>query len=172
MKIITLVENSPGQNGCLYEHGLSFYIETDHHKILVDTGAKDAFLKNAEHLGIDLKQVDTVILSHGHYDHSGGILPFAGLNATARIYMQESATRDYYSLREDGEAYIGIDKKIPALPQVELLTGDKRIDEELFLFSGISGRRLWPLSNLRLKLKEGDTLVQDTFAHEQCLVLT
>ena len=74
MKIQNLVENEQGKNGCLAEHGLSVYLETGKHKLLVDTGATDAFLRNAEFLGIDLKEVDILILSHGHYDHGGGIL--------------------------------------------------------------------------------------------------
>ena len=88
MKLITLVENTCGNNGCIAEHGLSIYIETDKHKLLLDTGQSDAAVKNAETLGIDLSKVDTVILSHGHYDHSGGILPFSKLNKTARIIMR------------------------------------------------------------------------------------
>uniref|UniRef100_UPI0025D0FF1B PhoU domain-containing protein n=1 Tax=uncultured Ruminococcus sp. TaxID=165186 RepID=UPI0025D0FF1B len=79
MKIITLVENSCGNENCIAEHGLSIYIETEKHKLLLDTGQTDAVVKNAEVLGIDLSAVDTVILSHGHYDHSGGILPFSKL---------------------------------------------------------------------------------------------
>ena len=82
------MEDTDGGNGCVYEHGLSFYIETKKHKLLLDTGASDATLKNAEKLGIDLTQVDTVILSHGHYDHSGGIMAFAKLNPTAKIYPE------------------------------------------------------------------------------------
>ena len=54
MKIINLVEDTKGVEGCAYEHGLSFYIETENHKVLLDTGATDAFLQNAEKLGIDL----------------------------------------------------------------------------------------------------------------------
>ena len=91
MHIVVLMENTPGIPGCAYEHGLSFYAETANHKILLDTGASDSFIRNAELLGIDLTQVDTVILSHGHYDHSGGIIPFTRLNPDAKIYMQESA---------------------------------------------------------------------------------
>lgn len=172
MIILNLMEDTPGRQGCLNEHGLSFYIETDKHKLLMDTGATDAFLKNAKVLGVDLEQVDTVILSHGHYDHSGGIIPFAERNATARIYMQQSAGADYYSIRDNRETYIGIDKRILALPQVEILDGDYRIDEELSLFTGITGRRFRAKSNLRLKRREGDVLVQDDFEHEQCLVIT
>lgn len=171
MKIINLMEDTPGREGCLYEHGLSFYIETKRHKLLMDTGATDAFMKNAETLGIDLEQVDTVILSHGHYDHAGGILPFVKRNSKAMIYMLRTAGEDYYSIRENGETYIGIDKEILTLPQLICVEGDCAIDEELFLFSNISGERLRPQSNRRLKKKEGDFLVQDNFEHEQCLVI-
>jgi len=171
MKIINLIENTPGRKGCMYEHGLSFYIETGKHKVLVDAGASDAFLKNAEHLGIDITKVDILILSHGHYDHSGGILAFAKKNHTAKIYMQKKAGEDYFSVREDKNVYIGIDKEILQLSGLHLVEGELEIDEELSLFSGIRGRRLWPKSNLRLKKKEGDVFVQDDFAHEQCLVV-
>lgn len=171
MRIVNLMEDMPGHPGCLFEHGLSFYIETNAHKLLMDTGASGAFIKNAQTLGIDLKQVDTVILSHGHYDHAGGILPFTEQNPSAEIYMQKTAGADYYSLRENGENYIGIDQRILHLPKLHLVDGNMRIDEELFLFSGITGRKFWPQSNMRLKYREEGTLVQDTFGHEQCLVI-
>ena len=53
MKIITLMENTSGSEEFLFEHGLSLYIETEKHKLLMDTGSSDGFLKNAEKLGID-----------------------------------------------------------------------------------------------------------------------
>lgn len=168
MKIITLVENTPGNPACRYEHGLSLYIETEKHCLLLDAGQSDAVLANAQVLGIDLDSVDTLILSHGHYDHSGGILPFAQRNAHAAIIMQRAAAGHYYH----GERYIGIDPQITKLPQVRLIEGDVRLDEELFLFSGITGRRHWPRSNLVLsELREGE-MRQDEFRHEQCLVIT
>ena len=74
MRIVTLIENTPGAPGCAHEHGLSLYIETGHHTLLLDTGATGAFADNAAALGLDLSRVDTVVLSHGHYDHAGGLL--------------------------------------------------------------------------------------------------
>ena len=171
MKIVCLMENTPGNHDCLYEHGLSIYLETRNHKLLVDTGATDGFLYNAQKLGIDVTKVDTVILSHGHYDHSGGILPFAGINPNAGIYMQRAAGEDYISIREAGETYIGIDKKILDLPGLVLLEGEAKIDEELSVFSHVTGRRFWAKSNLRLKQKCDNELVQDEFVHEQCVVV-
>lgn len=168
MKLITVIEDTPGSLDCSYEHGLCIYVETKKHKLLLDTGATTAFINNAKKLGIDLQKIDTVVLSHGHYDHSGGILTFAGLNPNAAIYMQKEAAGDYFH----GERYIGIDKKIAELPTVHMLDGDIRIDEELFLYSGITGRRFWPQSNLVLSKRQGRKRMQDVFSHEQCLVIS
>ena len=77
-------------------------------------------------MGVGLSAVDTVILSHGHYDHSGGILPFSQINRTAQIVMQSKAAEAHYN----GERYIGIDKAIPDLPNVRLIYGDVRLDDE------------------------------------------
>lgn len=169
MRIITLIENTPGAPGCAHEHGLSLYIETARHTLLLDTGATGAFADNAAALGLDLSRVDTVVLSHGHYDHAGGLLRLAQLAPDARIYMQRGAGRDFYH----GERYIGIDKAILSLPNLHLLDGDCRLDEELLLFTGITGRRFWPQGNRELRVAAPDgTLVQDDFSHEQCLVIT
>ena len=173
MRIVNLVENTQGESGLVPEHGLCFYIETAKHKLLMDTGASDLLLTNAEKKGIDLAQVDTVILSHGHFDHGGGILAFAGLNPDAKIYMQRSAFGGYYSQPKEKLHYIGIDPAIKDLPQLVLLDGNYRIDEELALFAGIGQDLPFPESNNILKVKREDgSLVQDDFCHEQCLVLT
>ena len=70
MRIVTLIENTPGAPGCAHEHGLSLYVETGRHTLLLDTGATGAFAANAAVLGLDLGRVDTIVLSHGHYDHN------------------------------------------------------------------------------------------------------
>lgn len=168
MKIAILMEDTCGNPACAYEHGLSVYVETEKHRLLVDTGKSDAFLSNADALGIGLAKVDTVILSHGHYDHAGGILAFYERNPHAVIYMQKSAGEDYYH----GERYIGIDKRIGGLPSVRMLEGDYRIDDELFLFSNITGRKYFAKSNLLLSKRVNGKNIQDEFAHEQCLVIT
>ena len=167
MRIVTLVENSCGNENCIAEHGLSVYIETRKHRLLLDTGQSDAVVKNAEILGVDLSLVDTVVLSHGHYDHSGGILPFSQINHTAHIIMQSKAAEPHFN----GERYIGIDKAILDLPNVQLIDGDIQLDDELFLFSGITGRRCYPQGNFKLSRMETGEKVPDDFAHEQCLVI-
>lgn len=172
MIIQNLVENQQADNGCLAEHGLSVYLETEQHKVLIDTGASDAFLKNAKMLGVDLNAVDTVILSHGHYDHGGGILAFSEVNPQARIYLREGAFEGYYHERESGIDYIGLNPEIKKLSQVVIVSGDLKIDEELSLFTNVTGRRMWPEGNRELKVRKDGALVQDAFSHEQYLAVS
>lgn len=105
MRIINLVENELGDSGCEAAHGLSFYVETDNHKLLFDSSPSEVVLQNAQKLGVNLATVDTVILSHGHYDHSGGILPFVEINPRAKIYMQQNASRTCNRWFPSYEAY-------------------------------------------------------------------
>ena len=171
MRIISLIENTKGSGECLFEHGLSVYIETEKHCLLADTGASGAFVKNAELLGVRLENVDTVVLSHGHYDHAGGILTFSQLNDTAKIYMQRSAGDGYYHVYPDCEKYIGIDKEILDLKQVRMLDGGCKIDDELEIFTGITKRRLQPAGNSVLQRKTEFGFAEDDFRHEQYLVV-
>ena len=177
MRVVNLIENTKGHDSCAYAHGLSFYVETSKHKLLVDLGPTDAALYNAKELEIDLTKVDTVVLSHGHYDHSGGIMAFAKINSNARIYMQETADADYYA--DDGERaegeryrYIGIDKAIAGLTQVVKIRGDHRIDDELDLFTIEKRSHDLPFTNKRLLMKENGELRRDDFVHEQYLVIS
>ncbi len=167
MKIITLVENTSEDECFTAEHGLCIYVETEKHKLLLDTGQTDALIHNAETLGIDLSEVDTVILSHGHYDHSGGILPFSEINNKAQIIMQKKAAEPHFN----GERYIGIDDAIASLPNVRMIDGDMLIDDELFLFSNVTGRRCYPHGNKKLSCIKDGVKCPDDFAHEQCLVI-
>lgn len=74
MKLVLLVENNSLYDRFFHaEHGFSAYIEDDGVQVLYDTGYSDAFIKNAVKLGIDLTTIDYVVISHGHYDHSGGL---------------------------------------------------------------------------------------------------
>ena len=172
MKIINLIEDTKGAEGCIYEHGLSFYIETKNHKLLLDTGATDAFIAKAEKWGVDLTKGDTVVISHGHYDHAGGVLAFAKINPSAKIYINKNACGDFYNCRNDEEKYIGMDKRIESLSQVVFLDGDIKIDEELCIFTNVTGRKLWPKGNEILKKKCNGEIIQDDFCHEQYLVIT
>jgi len=171
MRIVNLIENTAGKVGCITEHGLSFYIETARHRILSDFGPSDRMLENAKKLGIELSCVDTAVLSHGHYDHSGGLLSFARINDHAKIYMQKTAFGEYCAEHEDGLRYIGIDRRIRDLTQVEMLEGDLRIDEELSVFRVDQRKYDLPASNKRIREMKNGVSIQDHFQHEHFLVI-
>ena len=96
MKITVLTENCAG-SGFLAEHGLSYLIEHKGEKILFDVGHTDVFLKNAKTLGIDIqKEVDTVVLSHGHWDHGDGLqyIEHKTLITHPGVFMKRSRQKD------------------------------------------------------------------------------
>ncbi len=173
MRIVNLVENTEGVLGCGTAHGLSFYIETPKHRLLMDAGPSDLLVKNAAVLGVDLRTVDTLVLSHGHYDHADGIPAFARLNPSARIYLRSNAAGDYCSgSAEDGTLhYVGIDPSIPGLPQLVPVDGDLVIDEELSLFTNISEHPYPYRTGSPLSVRENGACRPDSFRHEQCLVI-
>lgn len=171
MKITVLVEDTPGTHGLEHEHGLSLYIETHTHKILFDMGQSSMFIRNAEKLGIDLSEVDTAIVSHGHYDHGGGLADFLKLNSKATIYIRRSAFGDYYSSSTGKLRYIGLDSALKSSEQIVLTDEKLLIDEDLYLFSEVCGKRLWSYANAPLYELQNGEYVPDSFGHEQNLVI-
>ena len=82
------------------EHGLSILLETERHKILLDTGASDVLIRNAGLLGVNLSDVDYVFISHGHSDHAGGLRYFLEHNQKAQIIVSPDAmTGKFFSKR-------------------------------------------------------------------------
>lgn len=171
MKISVLAENTSGDPALCYEHGLSLLIETQKHRLLFDTGASALFAENAAKMGIDLTGVDMAVLSHGHYDHGGGIRTFLGLNSRAKFYIHRRAFEPHYANHAGEKAPIGLD---PALMPNDrfVLTGDRfAIDEQLELFAGVNGKRLLPSGNSDLFSQVGGEYILDDFAHEQNLIV-
>ena len=174
MKIVTLMENTACDAALAADHGLSLYIETPKHKILVDMGPDARFIANAEKLGVDLKAVDIAVLTHGHNDHSGGLQAFCELNPAAKIYLQERAFGNYVAVEAYGaERFIGVDPALKMFSERIVFVGEElRIDEELLLFSDVTDTcgALRSSANLHERTAEG--LVQDRFAHEMDLLIT
>lgn len=173
MKITCLMDDSDVNNGLLSEHGLSFYIETNQHHILFDTGQSERFMFNAELLGINLDRIDTVIISHGHYDHGGGLKAFLEHNHHAKVYIQATAFQNFYSLRGNHHyAYIGLDKELKDHDQVSLIDGDVTLDEHTYIIQNISEKQFFPKANQSLFVQKNQDYVQDNFVHEQSLLIS
>ena len=100
MKWTVLSDNRSNDSRLSTEHGLSILLETERHRILLDTGASDVFIRNAEVLGIDLSNVDYVFISHGHSDHAGGLRYFLEQNRQAKVIVSPDAMiGKFYSKR-------------------------------------------------------------------------
>lgn len=178
VKIWTLMENTAAEETFCAEHGLSFYMETKKHKILFDAGQTDAFAENAKKLGIDLSQVDVAVLSHGHYDHGGGLLKFLELNEKAPVYVSPGAFGAHYN---GTEKYIGLSDKLADNPRLIAahMQGEKgtgkghslRLDEELTLYSCNERPRTFPTDSAGLKIKQNGVFRADDFLHEQYLLV-
>ncbi|MGG5461375.1 MBL fold metallo-hydrolase [Clostridium sp. B9] len=171
MRITTLVENTKIAPEFENKHGLSFHIETAKHSILFDLGPKDALIKNAQKLGINLSEVDTVIISHGHSDHGGGLEAFLKVNNKAKIYVNKDAFNEYYSVVGIFKKYIGLDAELKDNPRIILTDGDLKIDDELYLFSGIERKYEISRFNGALYKRVDGLYFEDDFAHEQNLII-
>ncbi len=102
IKITVLVENTAGRLGVLAEHGLSYLIETGGGKILMDTGQGFVLERNLERLDLSLADVKTVALSHGHYDHTGGLSTALAMMDSPTVYAHPAAIEPKFSRNADG----------------------------------------------------------------------
>lgn len=168
MKIQVLLENTSLSEELKAEHGLSLYIETNRHKILFDMGQTTAFADNAKKMGIDLSQVDIVILSHGHYDHGGGLRRFLEINHKAPIYLNCHAFLPYYN---GTEKYIGLDRELEQNKRLVFVDDNLLIEEGITLCSCNRKMRPFAFSNFGLQRMENGRLLADDFRHEQYLLI-
>ena len=167
MKVTVLAENtSVGELPS--EHGLSLYLETQQANILFDAGQSDLFAMNAECLGVDLAAVDICVLSHGHYDHSGGLRAFMARNEMAPIYMSRYAAEPHVNA---AQKEIGIDVTLADDPRVRLTEGVTVIGDGLTLYDCNDRRKKIKTNSYGLCRIDGGKRVEDDFRHEQYLLI-
>lgn len=168
MRITCLMENTSAKDGIVAEHGLSLYIETDAHRILFDMGQSAAFADNADALGIDLAAVDIAVLSHGHYDHGGGIATFLRRNSEAPIYLHRRAFAPYYN---GTDKYIGLDPLLQGHPRLRAVDGITPLSRGITLLDANDRAPLFPIDHGGLTEKTADGFAPDEFRHEHYLLL-
>lgn len=168
MKITVLCENTAADAHFLCEHGLSLYIETDSHKLLFDMGQTDVFFHNAKIMNLSLADVDYAVLSHGHYDHGGGLSCFFEQNKTAPVFLSRHAFGDYYNAQGK---YIGLDKTLQRIDRMIPTDECTPINNTFTLFSCNALSRPCPASAFGLTERHDDQLTEDRFLHEQYLLI-
>ncbi|MGI5900244.1 MAG: MBL fold metallo-hydrolase [Christensenellales bacterium] len=172
MLIKTLAENTAISKDFGNEHGLSLYIETKKHKILFDVGASGLFLKNAKKLNVNIADVDFLIISHGHFDHGGGLKTFLSKNAKAEVFLHRLAFEKHYAVRSDKPLdFIGLDENLKQNKQIVFTSDRFFISNGIQVFSNIVQREPRPKSNSGLLTEHNGQTMDDTFAHEQNLVI-
>lgn len=179
LKITTLIENNSDENNILLsEHGLSLCIETDEIKILFDTGQSGDFIKNAEKLKIDLNNLDYVILSHGHYDHSGGFKKLVEntKNSFKLIVGNGFFNKKYKLLESDEYKFNGnsFDEKFINMNNIstKYINQDLfNITEDVFLLSNFERNTDFEVLNKKFYIKQNDEYMFDDFSDEIALAI-
>ena len=182
MKVTILCENSVTQTvprGLIGEHGLSYLIE-EKHKTLYDTGQSSALLHNARLLGKDLRSVDRIILSHGHYDHTGGlkdVLSIIDNDIPVHVHPDAFKNRIAFIPLPDNNIEIPIGMPCTKKEYEDLgarfedTRGFERLNDSIAMISEIKRPDSWVGSDMRLKVKENDVIIDDPFTDDLSLVL-
>lgn len=166
MQITVLSENTTAVPALGCEHGLSLYIEGCGLRLLFDMGQSDLFASNARALGIDLGQVDLAVISHGHYDHGGGLQTFLRCNDHAPVYLSRYAFEPHFNA---AGKYIGLDPGLEESDRLRPVGSVTQIAPSVTLYDGCP-RPYGVDSAGQSYLSEGQRLPED-FRHEIYLML-
>lgn len=179
LQITLLTDDSVRKRGLLAEHGLSLWIESDRHKIVFDTGQTDVYLKNAQMLGLDLEQAQAIVISHGHYDHGGGLAWFPLRESGPRVYLHPEATLPKFGLAknlEEPHRPVGLPWRIDQIKHLDQIvthnTSTLAIADNLYLCAEIPVVTDFEPVNTSLLVEKNDQVQVDAMHDEQVLVCT
>jgi len=175
MEVTSLVDHvkTTTGKGITAEWGLSLHVKCDDFSLLFDMGSSGRFMRNAAALGIDIKSVELAVLSHGHYDHGGGLRSFLTANSKAVVYMGKGADADLYAKLFGLKRYVGLEKEICRLYRDRIRFLDEITEIRRGVFAIIPIRELYapPKGNRFLFRRQGSTLSPDDFSHELALTV-
>jgi len=174
MEIKALIENKSSASKYKTEHGLSIYIDTGLTKILVDTGESGAFIDNAKEMGITIEDIDIVIASHSHRDHTGGLLKFFEKNSRARLYISKNANQQLFfrlalCFKEDVSTPQEVFNKFNE--RISFVDSFMEIAENIFIVPRFERKYPLPKTNDRLLALKDNVFVKDNFDHEVAVVI-
>lgn len=174
MEIVTLVENLVYKKDLKAEHGLSFLIKTESCKILFDTGQTGIVVENAKLLGESLEDVDFIILSHGHYDHTGGLEKILEINKTAKIIMKKTIIQKKYSNTNGNMREIGFklkDKYEKYPNEFVILEKDYKLNKDINIITEIDEYTGFEKNEQNLFVQDNGNYVVDEFQDELFLTI-
>ena len=172
MKWTVLSDNRSSNPMLETEHGLSILLATERHKLLLDTGASDVFIRNAELLGVYLSNVDYVFISHGHSDHAGGLRYFLEHNLQAQVIVSPDAmSGQFFSKRGNLHS---ITANWPEIGNDRLILIDQtsEITEGVHVIAHIPQNHPMPKGNQNLYIEDSNgNYIHDDFRHELALYI-
>lgn len=175
--ITTVMENTSRDTRLIAQHGLSLLIEGEGRKFIYDTGQSPRFLFNARALGVDLAGADALILSHGHWDHTGGAAALlTSMTPPRKLYVGEGFFTPRYRTVEDGELEISSllserTVQLCAVPCETVGSDPVQLSENAWLLSGFAATDPHEAANPVMTRVEAGERVTDTFPEEVALIL-
>jgi 7,8-dihydropterin-6-yl-methyl-4-(beta-D-ribofuranosyl)aminobenzene 5'-phosphate synthase len=178
-RITVLCENLVGRLVGSGEHGFSAFIETDQGNYLFDTGRGPSIVANSLALGKDLRTVQKIFLSHGHYDHTGGLPEVLKLKGRVDVHVHPDVFIDrIHILQEDGQEkkrFVGLPFKrsyLEFLGAHFLINKEfTEVEKKIFLTGEVPRGTAFEKPDLRLFAERNGKLGQDVFADDQSLVI-
>jgi 7,8-dihydropterin-6-yl-methyl-4-(beta-D-ribofuranosyl)aminobenzene 5'-phosphate synthase len=177
VKIVTLSENSAGQPDVLAEWGLSVLVESGERNILLDAGASTSVVHNADVLGIDLSKIDCIVLSHGHFDHTGGLRSLlTKMKRQVEVVAHPDVLTPKYNRREGKpDRFIGLPYQLQELESLgarfSFQRGPVRLSRNVLTTGEVPLLTDFEQIESSLFVRSGEGWQQDGLADDQALVI-
>lgn len=170
MEITSLIDHVKTTTGTAIttEWGLSLHLKRNDFSMLFDMGSSGHFMDNAAALGIDIYSVDLAVLSHGHYDHGGGLRNFFAANSKTVVYMGKGADAELYAKLFGLKRYVGLEKEVLHLykDRIRFLDHPTELRAGVFAIIPIKDSYPPPKGSRFLYRRRGAIFSSDDFSHE------
>ncbi len=178
LKITILCDNHVGRKGMLAEHGFCALIEVNNSMYLFDTGESGfAVVKNAQNMNIDLRMIDCIILSHGHYDHANGLEEVLRYTGSKKVISSSLIFQDRYSIIDSQKRYNGIKFKkeyleLTLYANFNYINNFSEINNKVYCSGLVPMNNEYEILNDGFKIKDyKGNFIKDEFEDENSLII-